>query len=768
MAYVGQSVRRIEDEPLLRGEATFVDDLAIPGCLHLWVVRSPHAHARVAKVDAAPALAAPGVVAVLTGEDFAGTAEMPVNRAVEGMLVPAHHALERGEVHAMGTPVAAVIAETREQARDAADLVAVEYEPLPAVADVEAAVRPGAPLAHPELGSNESFRWRRTVGDVEGAFARATRVVAVRVDNARIAAMPLEGRGVVASYDPATGELTVWSSTQSQVRSRGPMAAALGIPDNRLRLIMPSLGGGFGAKACLYREDVLVAAAALRLGRPVRWASTRAEDFLTSQQARRQVDEAEAALDAEGRVLGLRVRILHDLGAYMQFNTAYVPLITANSLSGPYAIPAIEVEVVGVFTNTVATGPFRGAGKPEATLLLERLMDEAARQMGLDRVEVRQRNLIGADQFPYQAASSVRYDPGNYPALLDRALGLAGYGQLIEERDRRRAAGELVGVGLSTWVELSASGGWESANVRLEVDGRVSAYTGSIPMGQGIATCMAQIVADELGVPFEHVRIRHGDSAAGPVGMGSMGSRSIVIGGSAMVRAARQVREKVLQVASALLEVSPADLETAEGVVSVRGAPGRRLSFAHVAGVAYTLGNPPPALADLEPGLEASAFFRPSGPALGAGAHVALASVDPETGEVRLERFCGVDDCGRVINPMIVEGQLHGGLAQGIGQALWEQVTFDSNGQIQSGTLMDYAVPTATMLPGFELGLLETPSDLNPLGVKGVGEAGCVAAPPAVIGAVVDALSTRGVTHLDPPLTPEKVWQALRGASRAR
>ncbi len=758
---IGAPVKRVEDPRFITGAARYVADIRLPGTLYVAFLRSPYASARIRRLDPAPARSLAGVVAVITGEDVVGLGEMPVNRVVEGMRVPPHPLLARDRVRTVGEPVAAVVAETPALARDALDLIEVEYEPGPAVVDPEAALRPEAPLVHPEFGTNVAYTFGREGGDVDAAFARADRVVRLRIAHSRVAAVTMEPRGALAAWDPATGELTVWVSTQSVYNVRSALSAVLGEPDHRIRVIAPDVGGGFGSKGCAYREEVLTAYLARTLGRPVRWVATRSEDLLSTMQAREEIDYVEAAVAADGRVLGLKVESIYNLGAFLQLSTAMPPLRTPVYCVGAYDIRNVRTRVTAVFTNTVPTGPYRGAGRPEAAFVAERLMDEVARELGLDPAEVRRRNFIRPDQFPYRTATGVVYDSGDYGRALDRALELVDYAGLRAEQARARARGELMGVGLATYVELSAQG-WESGAVRVEPSGRVTVLTGSVPHGQGHETAWAQIVADRLGVPIERVRVRSGDTGIVPVGIGTFGSRSAALAGSALVVAAEKVRQKAVQIAAQLLEAAPDDLVYEGGRIFVRGAPGRAVTLEQVARAAYSRAPGP----GIEPGLEATAYFQAPQESYSFGAYVAVVRVDPETGVVRLEKLVAVDDCGRVINPLLVEGQVHGGLAQGIGQALLERVAYDPDGQLLTGTLLDYALPRADDLPAFIVDKTETPTPNNPLGVKGVGEAGTIGAPPAIVNAVVDALAPLGVRHIDMPLTPERVLRAIASSRR--
>jgi aerobic carbon-monoxide dehydrogenase large subunit len=709
-------------------------------------------------VDVSQAAAARDVLAVITGPDVAHLGSLPVFPIGPDIVSPPQPPLVRDAVRMVGDPVAAVVAQTRALAADALDLIRVDYEPLAVVADAESAVASDAPRLHEHIPDNVVLRWSRKAGNVDDAFSRAHRVVEVRIHHARVAPVPMETRGVLASFDPPREELTIWSSTQSPFRVRMDLAAVLGFPEQKIRVITPDVGGGFGAKLHIYREDVLAAFLSIRLGRPVKWAATRMEDLATTQGAREEVDLVEAAVEEDGRITALRIRNLSNLGAYLNLYTAVAPVRVLLMSSGPYAIPNLDVEVAGVLTNTAPTGPYRGAGRPEAAFVAERVIDQAARELGLDPADVRRRNFIPPEAFPYTVPTGQVYDSGDYGGALDRLLDISDYANLRRQQAERRSRGELVGIGLATYIESTGGGGWESALVRVERSGTVTAVTGACPQGQGHETTFAQIVADELGLPFENVVVRYGDTAGTPPGIGTFGSRSTPIAGGGLAVAAGKVREKAIQVAASLLEAQSADLEYVGGGVRVRGAPERSTSLAQIAQASWAgLGLPP----GLQPGLEETVFFAPKGEAVSFGAYLAQVAIERDTGRLTVERLVAVDDCGTVVNPLLLEGQVHGSLAQGVGQALWEQLAYDLDGQLLASSLMDYTVPTARQLPVFELDRTITLSPHNPLGAKGVGEAGCIGAPPALVNATIDALAPLGVTHLDMPLRPEKIWRAL-------
>ncbi|HSE92805.1 MAG TPA: xanthine dehydrogenase family protein molybdopterin-binding subunit [Methylomirabilota bacterium] len=769
---LGAAVRRREDPALVQGAGRYVDDLAPPRAVALALVRSPHAHARVRAIDTRAAAAMPGVLAVLTARDLEGrVSPEPAVGIPPNARRPPRPLLASGTVRYVGEPVVAVVAESRYVAADGGEAVLVDYEPLPAVGDPEAAATPGAPRVHEEFADNVALRWSWTHGDVDAAFARARHVVRLRLVNQRVAGLAMEPRGCVAEYRP--GALTVWAGTQVPHRLRSGLAEMLRLPETAVRVIAPNIGGGFGCKIGYYVDEVLCALAAMRLERPVKLVLTRREDFLTTTQGRGQINDVEAAVARDGTVLALRCRTLADLGAYLEALTPYPGMLTGRLITGPYRIPAAAYELTGVFTNAMATAPYRGAGRPEATYALERTMDEIARVTGLDAAEVRRRNLIRPDEFPYRAPSGLVYDSGQYEVALDRALALADYKRLREEQRRAREEGRLVGIGLSSFMETAGVGpsriapmpGWESGSVRVEPSGLVTVLTGTSPHGQGLETAFAQVAADRLGVPIDDVAVLHSDTAVVPAGVGTFGSRSIAVGGPAIAVSVDKILDKARRIAAALLEAAPEDLIWKPGRFAVRGLPDRAATLAQIASAAHAAKALPPGL---EPGLEASTIWDPENFTYPSGTHLAFVEVDRATGEIRLLRVVAVDDAGRVINPMLVDGQIHGGLAQGIGQALCEHTVYDEDGQCLTASLMDYAAPRADNLPPFDLDRVETPTPVNPLGAKGCGEAGTIGSTPAVVNAVIDALAPLGVTHLDMPLTPARVWAAIDAANHRR
>ena len=778
---IGARVRRKEDPRFLTGRGLYTDDVRLPGTVHAVFVRSPHAHARIVGIDLGAARATPGVVAVYTGKDLAdgGVNGIPVGWLLPGLKPSNHHAIAVEKVHYVGEAVAIVLADSPYTARDAAERVMVDYDPLPAVADAEQALAAGAATVRESAAGNVCFRWE--IGDAaatDAAFAQATTVVRQRLVNQRLIPVAMEPRASLATYVRATDELTLWVTSQNPHVHRLIMGAfVLGVPEHKFRVISPDVGGGFGSKIFVYPEEVAVAWLARTLERPVKWTAERNESFLTDSHGRDHITDAEMAFDGSGRVVGLRVKTIANLGAHLSLFAPAIPTyLYGTLLSGQYRIPAIHAEVTGVFTHTTPVDAYRGAGRPEACYLLERMMDLAARQIGVDPAELRRRNFIPADQFPYLTPVALQYDSGNYEPALDRALAMVDYTNFRIEQEQLRKQGRYLGIGLSCYIEacglapsrvvgqLGAQAGlYESATVRIHPTGKVSVYTGSHQQGQGHETTFAQIVADRLGVPIDDVEIVHGDTGRVQFGMGTYGSRSCSVGGAAIVESLDKIVDKAKRIAAHMLEAAPVDIELTAGRFHVRGSPDRSKGLADISLAAYLAHSMPDGL---EPGLEATSFFDPANFTYPFGTHIAMVEVDPETGQVTLLRYIAVDDVGNVINPMIVDGQLHGGIAQGVAQALWEGAEYDDNGQLATGSLMSYCVPKAHQLPFFELDRTVTPSPVNPLGTKGVGEAGTIASPPAVVNAVMDALGPLGITHLDMPLTAPKVWQAIQ-ATRA-
>ena len=759
--YVGRPLKRVEDPRLISGRGQYVADLDLPGVAALAFLRSPHAHARILAIRADRARAVPGVLRVITARDLGPLRPTPYMATVPGLKAVPFPCLARDVVDATGVPVAAVLAENAAIAHEAVQLIEVDYNPLPAVTDPVRALTAGAPLVHPEIGTNEAFNVPMKGGDVTAAFARATHVVRVRTEHNRIAGAPMEPRGVAARYDGGSGELTVWTTTQNPFLARADLATMLGFAEHRLRVIAPDVGGGFGVKGPVYREEVIAAWLAIELRRPVRWISTRHEDLLTTLHARAAVTDAEAAISAEGEILGLRATTIFDLGAHLLSLSIVPPLSYAIHVLGPYRLPNVELTNVGAYTNTAPTGPYRGSGRPVGVYVIERVVDEAARVTGIDPVEIRRRNFIAPDAFPYRTALGVAYDSGNYGRALDRVVELADYAALRRRQAEARTRGEVVGIGVAAYVESTNVLGWESGVVRVERSGKITAVTGSSPHGQGHETTFAQIIADRLGVDLEDVIVRHGDTQGAPQSIGTFGSRSAGLGGSALAQASLEVREKGRRLAAHLLEAGVDDVEPVRGGFQVRGAPHRIVGWDRLGDVAHRGAGLP---ASESPGLESTVFFRQDHPAWSFGAGLAVVRIDRDTGRVCLERFIAVDDCGNAINPLLVDGQIVGALAQGIGQALLEHVVYGEAGELLTATFMEYAMPRADDMPDLALDRTVTPSPLNPLGAKGVGEGGACVAPPAIVNAVIDALSPFGVRHVDMPLTAEKIWRAMRQA----
>lgn len=756
---VGARVRRREDPRLITGAGSYVEDLRMPGLVHAVFVRSYLSHARIGAVETADARSAPGVVAVFTSADLAGAPTFPLS-GPRGALLPSRPLLNGERVRFQGDLIALVVAETREQARDATDRVVVELEALPAVSDIDGARRPGAPLVHEELGTNVAYQSNRVWGDVDTAFKGAHRVVSARLRNQRLAGVPIEPRGVLAAANRWEPSLTIWSATQIPHGVRDAVAEFLGMPQSDVRVVAPEVGGGFGAKLSVYPEELLIAWAATRIDRPVKWIEDRTEHLQATTHGRAQMHEAELAIDADGRMRGLRVTLFADLGAY-PMGAGLAPL-TRRLIAGCYQVPAVQVDIESVYSNTTPIAAYRGAGRPEAIFTIERLVDLAAAELQIDPVEMRWRNLLPGFTTPSPSITGEMYDSGDYRAVLERALEVADYPRLREEQARARVEGRLMGIGVASYLEMAGFGPsgdlFESAIVRAHPDGTVTVVTGTSPHGQGHETAWTQLVALELGVEPADITVKHGDTSLLAAATGTFGSRSAAVGGTAVHLAARDVQEKARRIAAHLLEAASADIVQADGRWHVRGVPGHALSFRDIAGVAYGEGRP----GDLEAGLESTRYFQPPGLVFPFGAHVAVVFIDPETGRVRLERYISVDDCGRVINPLLAEGQVHGGLAQGIAQALFEEVSYGPEGELLTGNLTTYLAPSAPDLPTFLLDRTVTPSPVNPLGVKGIGESATIGSTPAVVNAVVDALAPMGVREMDPPCTPEKIWKAMR------
>src|SRR5262244_2008673 len=749
---MGAEVKRKEDPRLITGTSSYVGDLALPGMHYVAFVRSPHAHARIRKIDAAPASRRPGVFKVVTGNEIKKLcAALPIAGAGEGGATDAsanigrkHYPLSVDRVRHVGEAVAAVIATSVEIAVDAAADVVVDWEPLPAVSDPFAAMAEGAPRLHEDAPGNIEHQNTIKAGDPDGIFAKARRVVKQRMVSQRLCGVPLEGRATLAAPDPTSGGLVVWATNQAPHGLRNDLATALGMPQNLIRVIAPEVGGGFGVKFGCYPEDATVAALARLYRMPLRWTETRLEHMMATTHGRAQVTELEAAVEDDGTITALRMRVTADIGAYPVFT--FIPDLTLSMGVGVYKFTNVDLQSTCVFTNSTSVAAYRGAGRPEAAYYLERLMDVIAAELGLAPEQVRRKNFIPPSAFPYQAPTGQHYDSGEYDKALTKALELAGYRKLL-------------GIGMSCYVEMCGFGPFESAVVRVEPGGTVTAYTGTSAHGQGHETAFSQILADHLGVPFDKIVVRHGDTLNTPMGNGTGGSRSLVVGGSAIMGAAIKVQTQARRLAAHILEAAEADVVFNDGRYQVKGVPGKALTLDAIAAKAYGEGLPD----GIESGLESTEFFRPPNLVYPFGAHVAVVEIDRETGRIAVRDFISVDDCGVRISPTLVAGQVHGGLAQGIAQALIEELVYSADGQLMTGTLMDYAVPHADDLPSFKTDQTVTPSPRNPMGAKGIGEAATIGATPAIVNAVVDALKSFGVRHLDMPLRPERVWQALKG-----
>jgi len=774
----GSGIKRREDPRLVTGRATYTDDVKLPGLTYAAILRSPYAHARIKGIDVSRARKSPGVVAVYTGADIKDKV-IPVPCAWNvpncDLKTPPHPLLAYETVRYVGDGVAMVVAESRAAARDALDLIEVDYDPLQATVDPEASAKKGAPQLHADVPRNIAFTWKVAGGDADAAFKNADVSVKVRLVHQRLLPTAMEPRAAVASYNPGTGQLTLWVSSQNPHIHRFLCSVMLQIPEHRVRVIAGEVGGGFGSKIPVYADEALVGFASMALGRPVKWTEDRSENYKATIHGRDHVEYVELCGSKDGTITGMRTEVWAAMGGYASTAGPGVPTILHGLIyPGPYTIPNVGGTIYGVYTTTTPVDAYRGAGRPEATHLLERLVDLFARKIKMDPVEVRRKNLIKKDQFPYTSATGLSYDSGDYFAALDKATGIIDYKAFRAEQARARKDGRYLGIGVTTYVEICGLGPsqvagavgfggglYDSAIVRVYPTGMIRVYIGGKPHGQGEETTFAQIVADELNVPHENVEIVSGDTETTPQGWGTYGSRTTAVCGSAVVLATRKVREKARKIAAHLLEAAEADVEWKDGKFQVKGTPSRSKTFGDAALMANVAWNLPP---DTEPGLEAASFFDPTNFVYPFGTHIATVEVDPETGEVKVLRYLAVDDCGPQINPTIVQGQVHGGVVQGIGEALQEVTVYDDDGQLLTGTMMDYAVPKASQMPHIETDHTVTPSPVNPLGVKGVGETGTIASGITIVNAVVDALAPLGITHLDKPLTAARVWEAIRQA----
>jgi len=777
-AYVGQSMKRREDARMITGRGDYIDNMVLPGMLHAAVVRSSEAHADITAIDKSEAEVAPGVVAVLTGEelagDFAGPLPMVWDPPGVEINTPEHWPLKRGQVKHVGDPVAVVVASTKARAIDAADLVIVDYAPKPVVVDPERALEEGSPLVWEEFGTNKTHEWAVAGGDFDAALAEAEVTVEQRIVNHRISGAPIEPRGCIG--ESRAESLALYSATQIPHIARFVLSGMLGVPEDKLRVVAPDVGGGFGAKLQVYAEEALVLVLAKRLGRPVKYVESRSEHMSNSHHGRDQIAYVTLTAKRDGTLTGCRARVIADTGAYMQLLTPFIPELGFPVAGGCYKFPAIDFSVTGVFTNKMPTDAIRGAGRPEMTYWIELMMNKLARELEMDPLELRRRNFIPKDEFPYETPLGIVYDSGDYHGSLDKLLENFDLDAFRSEQAQLRKQGIHRGVGFSTWVEVCGlapsravgpqgvglqAAFWESAMVRVHPSGSATVYSGASPHGQGLDTSFAQIAADRLGIEPELIDVIHGDTDTGPFGWGTYGSRSLSVGGEAIARASDKVQDKAKRVCAALLEAAPEDIELADGAFRVKGSPDKSMTMAEISGAAHI---PPQELpADIEPGLEETSFYDPENFVFPFGAHACIVDVDVETGKVAVVDYYAVDDCGPAINPMLIDGQIHGGIAHAIGQALYEQVVYDEEGQLVTGTFVDYALPTAAEMPYFNTDRTETPSPVNSLGVKGVGEAGTIAATPAVTAAVLDALSPTGVEWIDMPLTPLRLFEAIHG-----
>ena len=772
-AEFGRARLRKEDARLITGQTNWTDNIRLPGMLHVAFLRSPYAHARITSVNVSAARSEPGVIAAYSGADFAAEqGSLPCAWPVTpDIVIPAHPPMATDEVRYVGEAVACVVARDRYAAADALNAIEVDYEPLPPVLDIRTALDEDSPKVH-EAG-NKSFEWPFAGGDLEAAFGDAPVVLERTYRQQRLIPTPMEPRSVVCSC--VGGEFTLWSSTQIPHVVRVMLALVTGIPEQNIRVIAPDVGGGFGSKLQVTAEEVLAVLISRKLGRPVKWTETRSEGNMTGHHGRDQWQRIRIAADRDGRIRGLDVDLLADMGAYLMLITPGIPLLGAFMYPSIYKMDAYSFKCTGVFTTKVPTDAYRGAGRPEATFAIERIVDELAAELGLDPIELRERNWIKHEEFPFTTVAGLTYDSGNYEAATAKARELFDYDGLRREQERRRAAGDPVqlGIGVSTFTEMCglapsrvlgslayAAGGWEHASIRMLPTGKVEVVTGVSAHGQGHETAWSQIVADQLGVAFDDIRVLHGDTQVSPKGMDTYGSRSLVVGGMALVSACDKVVEKAKVIAAGLLEVSADDLEWSPGRFAVRGDPEKGVTIAEIAFAAFAAHNLP---AGVEPSIDADATYDPDNFSFPHGTHLCAVEVDTETGFVKIRSYVCVDDIGTVVNPMIVEGQVHGGVAQGIAQALYEEAVYDDDGNLVTSTLADYLIPSATDLPSYVTGRTESRA-ANPLGVKGVGEAGAIASTPAVVNAIVDALRPFGISDVTMPCTPERVWRAIQSA----
>ncbi len=765
---VGKRIRRREDPRLITGTATYVEDIKMPGMHYAVIVRSPHAAARIRKIDTSKAAAHKGVAAVFTGKDVEHVGPVPCGASLPGLRVPKHTILATDRVYFVGHPVAVVVATDRYIAADAADMIEIDWDVTQAVADPEKALAPGAPAVHPEWPDNKAFDFHQEHGDIDDAFATADVVVKQRITSQRLIPSAMETRGVVAEWRQADRSLNLYSSTQIPHLLRTLVAMMLGLEENRLRVVAPEVGGGFGSKLNVYAEEALMGFVAMKINKPVKWIESRRENFLTTIHGRGHVDYYEIAAKKDGTITGIKLKIIQDLGAYHQLLTPAIPTLSVLMMPGLYKTQNIRADIVGVFTNCVPTDAYRGAGRPEATHGIERMVDMLAAELKMDPAEIRLKNFVAKDEFPFPTATGLTYDSGDYAAPLKKALELVEYEKLRAEQADGRKQGKLMGIGISTYGEICAmgpspatpAGGWESATVKIEPTGKVTVMTGASPHGQGEETTFAQVAADELGVNIDDVLVLHGDTSIVQYGIGTFGSRGTAVGGTAVYFALQELKAKIKKFGAMLLNSDDVTLANGQCIDNKTGAA---KSLAEIAAASYRALQLPP---NTQPGLVSTYFWEPPNFTFPFGAHIVVSDVDRETGAISIRRYVAVDDCGNLLNPLIVDGQVHGGVAQGLGQALWEQAVYDDNGQLVTGEFTDYVMPKARMMPWIESSHTVTPTPVNPLGVKGVGEAGTIGCSPAVVNSVVDALSPLGVKHIDMPMTPEKIWNLVKGAAR--
>ena len=771
----GSGIRRREDPRLITGQATYTDDIKLHGLVHAAILRSPHAHARIVSVDVSAAQSAPGVLAAYTGADTDGV----LNPIPCAWVVPdsdvkavAYPAIAKDVVRYVGDAVAVVVAETRAQAEDALEAIDVSYEVLSATVNPEEATKDGAPQLHEDAPNNQAFHWAMAGGDADTAFQSPEVVVTDTILQQRLIPNAMEPRSAVASYSSAMAELTLWNTTQNPHIVRFLCSLVTGLPEHKIRVIAPEVGGGFGSKIAMYPWEMIAVFCSMQLGRPIKWTETRSENFQATTHGRDHIEHVEMAATRDGKITGLRSVVYAGMGAYLSTASTGIPTILHGLMySGPYNIPNIKGDVYGVFTNTTPVEAYRGAGRPEATFLLERLMDLLAKELGVDPVEIRRRNLIPKFDNGYDVATGLTYDSGDYETNMDLVLQHVDYEGLRQEQAHLREHGSYMGIGVSCYCEICGLGPsqvagavgfggglWESAIVRFHPTGKVNVFVGTSPHGQGEETTFAQIVSDELGVPVDDIDVIHGDTANTPMGWGTYGSRTTVVGGGAVALTSRKIKDKARALAAHLLEAAEEDIDYEDGKFYVKGSPDQSKSIQDIALMANVAWQMPEGM---EPGLEATTFYDPPNFSYPFGTHVAVVTVDPDNGFIQLQRYVAADDCGPQINPVIVNGQIHGGVVQGAGQALWEGAVYDENGQLLTGSMLDYALPKAHLVPDIETISTVTPSPHNPLGVKGIGETGAIASTVTIYNAVIDALAPLGVTHLDMPLTPEKVWRAI-------